>query len=59
MKFKILGVNVEKVLFFSTPKITLNMTYNTKMYFFLRKAKKFNIYTSYLKHHYITFFKQF
>ena len=59
MKFKIGGVNVEKKNQNSTPKITLNMTYNTKMYFFLRKAKKFNMYTSYLKHHYITVFKQF
>ena len=51
---------LKKLIIFSTPKITLNMTYNRKMYFFLRKkAKKFNIYTSYLKHHYITFFKQF
>ena len=38
MKFKIEGVNVEKV-FFSTPKITSKLTCNTKLYFFLRQKK--------------------
>ena len=59
MKFKIGCVNVEKVLFFLHQKMTSKLTYNIKMYFFLRKTKKFNIYTSYLKLHCITFSEQF
>ena len=44
MKFKIGGVNVEKVLFF-TPKMTSKLTYNTKMYVFLRKKLKSSTFT--------------
>ena len=44
---------------FSTPKITSKLTYNTKLYFFLRKNKKFNVYASYLNLYCITFSEQF
>ena len=39
--------------FFSTPKMTSMLTYNTL------KTKKFTIYTSYLKLHFITFSEEF
>ena len=60
MKFKIEGKKIEEEKNLSAPKITSKSTYNTKKYFFLRKKqKKFNTYTSYLKHHCITFSEQF
>ena len=49
-----------KFFCFSTPKRTSKLTYNTKLCFFLRKnKKKFNIHTSYLELHCITFSEQF
>ena len=42
MKFKIGGVNDKKVLFFSTPKMTSKLTYETNLYFFPKKKLKKN-----------------
>ena len=58
MKFKIGGVNVKLFNFFLRKKYNFVVKVHFEVIFWVEKQNFFNIYTSYLKPHCITFSEQ-